>query len=77
PKGLAGDEIPLCGRIMAVADVYDALVADRVYRRGMNHTEAYRIIIDGKNKNFDGRVIDAFEAVHEKLIAAVRMDSTG
>ncbi|MDR2759277.1 MAG: response regulator, partial [Spirochaetaceae bacterium] len=40
PKGLAGDEIPLCGRIMAVADVYDALVADRVYRRGMNHTEA-------------------------------------
>jgi HD-GYP domain-containing protein (c-di-GMP phosphodiesterase class II) len=62
---------------MAVADVYDALVADRVYRRGMNHTEAYRIIIDGKNKNFDGRVIEAFEAVHEKLISTVKTNSVG
>ncbi|MFP3089171.1 response regulator [Treponema sp. TIM-1] len=72
PKGLAGDEIPLCGRIMAVADVYDALVADRVYRRGMNHLEAYRIIIEGKNKNFDGRVIDAFEAIHENLVDSIK-----
>jgi putative two-component system response regulator len=70
PRRLAGDEIPLCGRIMAVADVYDALVADRVYRQGMKHTEAYRIIIDGKDTNFDGRVVEIFEDIHEKLAEA-------
>jgi putative two-component system response regulator len=67
PRGLAGDGIPLCGRIMAVADVYDALVDDRVYRAGMKHTEARRIILDGKNTGFDGRVVDAFDAIHEEL----------
>jgi putative two-component system response regulator len=70
PRGLAGDTIPLCGRIMSVADVYDALVADRVYRRGMKHAEAYRIIIDGKDTIFDGRVVKAFEQIHTDLIAA-------
>jgi putative two-component system response regulator len=69
PRGLAGDEIPLCARIMAVADVYDALVDDRVYRKGMKHLEARCIIIDGKNKSFDGRVVDAFDGIHEELAA--------
>jgi putative two-component system response regulator len=69
PRGLAENEIPLCARIMAVADVYDALVDDRVYRKGMKHIEACRIIIDGKNKNFDGRVVDAFESLHDELAA--------
>jgi putative two-component system response regulator len=72
PRGLEGDEIPLCGRIMSVADVYDALVDDRVYRKGMKHIEACRIIIDGKNKNFDGRVVDAFEVIHEELAAEAK-----
>jgi putative two-component system response regulator len=72
PRGLAGDGIPLCGRIMAVADVYDALVDDRVYRRGMSHAEARRIILDGKNTNFDGRVVDAFEAVQGELAAEAK-----
>jgi putative two-component system response regulator len=72
PRGLAGDGIPLCGRIMAVADVYDALVDDRVYRRGMSHAEACRIIVDGKDKSFDGRIIDAFEEIHGDLAAAAR-----
>jgi putative two-component system response regulator len=67
PRGLAGDGIPLCGRIMAVADVYDALVDDRVYRRGMSHAEACHVIFDGRGKIFDTRIIDAFEAVHEEL----------
>jgi putative two-component system response regulator len=70
PRRLAGDDIPLCGRIMSVADVYDALVDDRVYRRGMSHTEACRIIIDGKGTSFDERVINAFEAVNEELARA-------
>jgi putative two-component system response regulator len=67
PRGLKGDDIPLCGRIMSVADVYDALVDNRVYRRGMSHVEACRIIADGKGTNFDERIIDAFEAIHEEL----------
>jgi HD-GYP domain-containing protein (c-di-GMP phosphodiesterase class II) len=57
---------------MAVADVYDALVDDRVYRRGMKHIEACRIIIDGKDKSFDGRVVDAFEGIHEELAAEAK-----
>jgi putative two-component system response regulator len=67
PNGLAGDDIPLCGRIMAVADVYDALVDDRVYRRGMNHAEAFRIIMDGQGTQFDPRVVEAFEACRHKF----------
>jgi putative two-component system response regulator len=77
PRGLSGDGIPLCGRIMAVADVYDALVDNRVYRRGMSHTEARRIILDGGGKNFDPRVIDAFEAVHTELARAAKKKQTG
>jgi putative two-component system response regulator len=72
PRGLKGDAIPLCGRIMSVADVYDALVDDRVYRRGMSHAEACRIIIDGKGKNFDERVVNAFETIHEELAATAK-----
>jgi putative two-component system response regulator len=75
PRGLAGDEIPLCARLMAVADVYDALVDDRVYRRGMSHVEACRIILDGKNTSFDSRVVEAFEDIHEKLAEAAHKRS--
>jgi putative two-component system response regulator len=77
PRGLEGDGIPLCARIMAVADVYDALVDDRVYRRGMKHIEACRIIIDGKNKNFDGGVVAAFEEIHEELAAEAKKSAGG
>jgi putative two-component system response regulator len=62
PRGLAGNNIPLCGRIMAVADVYDALVDNRVYRRAMNHTEACRILLDGKGAQFDPALIEIFES---------------
>ncbi|MDR0647760.1 MAG: response regulator [Synergistaceae bacterium] len=64
PGGLRGDEIPLCGRIMAVADVYDALVDDRVYRKGMSHEEAFSIIMEGRGTQFDPFIVDAFEACH-------------
>jgi putative two-component system response regulator len=67
PYGLAGAAIPLCGRIMAVADVYDALMDNRIYRRGMTHTDAYRIIIEEKGSHFDPHIVDAFEAIHEEL----------
>jgi putative two-component system response regulator len=69
PYGLDGDAIPLCARLMSIADVYDALVDDRVYRRGMTHSDARAIIADGSGKNFDGRIVDSFlemESVFEK-----------
>jgi HD-GYP domain-containing protein (c-di-GMP phosphodiesterase class II) len=65
PHGLKGDDIPLCSRIMAVADVYDALVADRVYRKAMSRGEARNIIVKGKNTHFDPQVVDAFEVFME------------
>jgi putative two-component system response regulator len=71
PSGIKGDDIPLCSRIMAVADVYDALVADRVYRKAMSHQEACTIIKKQKGNQFDPRIIDVFEAIHEKIATAV------
>ena len=56
PKGLKGEEIPLEARIMAIADVYDALVSKRVYKERMSFEEADRIIMDGMGKHFDKRL---------------------
>jgi putative two-component system response regulator len=67
PKGLAGDDIPLCGRIMAVADVYDALMDNRVYRHSMGQAQAYDIIIGGKGTQFDPCVVDAFKSIRHEL----------
>ncbi len=60
PNGLAGEEIPLGGRLMALADVYDALVTKRVYKEAMTHKEAVTIITEGRGKHFDPEVVDAF-----------------
>ena len=60
PKGLAGTEIPLCARIMAVADVFDAVSAKRCYRDAMPLEECYRIIENGRGTDFDPDIVDAF-----------------
>ena len=60
PRGLTGNEIPLLGRIMAIADVYDALVSDRPYKKGFTHEEAVAIIAGGKEKHFDPVLVDLF-----------------
>ncbi|MDR3200112.1 MAG: response regulator [Spirochaetales bacterium] len=75
PKGMRGDDITLCGRLMAVADVYDALVADRIYRKAMSHEEACKIIVSGKGSHFDPRIVEAFEAIHEELAAEARREN--
>jgi putative two-component system response regulator len=67
PKRLQGYDIPLCARIMALADVYDALVDMRVYKRPMSYQDACRVIISEKNAMFDPKVVEAFEAVQEKF----------
>ncbi|MDR0730628.1 MAG: response regulator [Treponema sp.] len=67
PHGLAGDDIPLCARIMAVANVYDGCITDRVYRRALSHEDACRVILDGKGTWFDPRIVDAFASVRNKF----------
>ena len=67
PQGLKEDAIPLCGRIMAVADVYDALLEDRVYRKGMSHAEAWNIIIEGRGTHFDPRIVESFKNIQDKI----------
>jgi putative two-component system response regulator len=60
PCGLAGDAIPLCARILAVADVYDACTSDRVYRAAMPHDEVVQIIKEGSGSHFDPAIVAAF-----------------
>jgi putative two-component system response regulator len=60
PRKLRGEEIPLCGRIMAVADVYDALTSKRVYKSAYGHEVARSIIVDEAGKQFDPDVVEAF-----------------
>ena len=60
PQGLKGDDIPLPGRLMALADVYDALISKRVYKPPFPHEKAVQIIVEGKNKHFDPAIVDAF-----------------
>jgi len=60
PEGLAGEAIPISARLMAVADVYDALISRRVYKEAMPHEAAVQIIADGRGRHFDPDVVDAF-----------------
>lgn len=60
PEGLSGTKIPLCARIMAVADVFDAVSAKRCYRDAMPLEECYRIIENGRGTDFDPDIVDAF-----------------
>lgn len=60
PQGLRGTQIPLAGRIVAVADAYDAITNDRVYRKARTHDEALKIIARERGGQFDPEVVDAF-----------------
>ncbi|HWA44548.1 MAG TPA: two-component system response regulator [Hypericibacter adhaerens] len=60
PQGLAADAIPISARLMALADVYDALICRRVYKAPMPHERARELIVDGKGRHFDPDVVDAF-----------------
>jgi putative two-component system response regulator len=77
PNGLAGDEIPLCARIVAVADVYDALTSDRVYREAMSHDEAREIIIGGSGSHFDPDVVEAFLELSDTFARVARSLADG
>jgi putative two-component system response regulator len=77
PAGLRGDDIPLCGRIVALADVYDALTSRRVYKDSFKHELARSIITAESNSHFDPDVVDAFlEAEAEFIAIAERFAET-
>ena len=67
PDGLSGRIIPLAGRLMAVADVYDALISSRVYKPPFSHSDATSIILEGKGTHFDPEIIDAYEKTHREF----------
>jgi putative two-component system response regulator len=76
PEGFKGEQIPLSARLMAVADVYDALISRRVYKPAFPHEKAVEIIREGRNKHFDPDITDAFLEIAEEFrqIASVFMD---
>jgi len=69
PNGLAGQDIPLCARIVAVADVYDALTSKRVYKNAFPHQVARGIILQDSNTHFDPQIVKAFVSVENQFIA--------
>lgn len=77
PQGLAGNAIPISARLMAMADVYDALISERVYKKGMSHAQATQLILEGRGKHFDPDIVDAFVALSDVFqgIAARFSDS--
>jgi putative two-component system response regulator len=72
PYGLRGEQIPLCGRIMAVADVYDALTSKRVYKPAYSHDRSVEIICEGSGSHFDPQCVEAFLAIADRFDAIRR-----
>ena len=69
PRGIAGDEIPVSARLMAIADVFDALTSKRVYKEGMAHEKAVQIIAEGRGTQFDPDLVDAFLEIGDEFQA--------
>lgn len=67
PEGIGADDIPISARLMAVADVYDALISRRIYKEGMPHEEACRIIEEGSGSHFDPDIVEAFMQIHQEF----------
>ena len=67
PLGLTGDQIPVSARLMAVADVYDALISKRPYKEAFPHRSAVTMIREGRGSHFDPVMVDAFDRVSEQF----------
>lgn len=67
PEELAGDEIPVSARLMAVADVYDALISSRIYRKGLPHEQVVHILSAGKGSHFDPDIMTAFIELQDQF----------
>jgi len=77
PDGLAGDAIPLSARLMAVADVYDALISRRPYKAPMSHADACAHIVGASGSHFDPKVVQALLATQDALQAIARQWNDG
>ena len=69
PQGLKGDAIPMSARLMAVADVYDALISQRVYKPILPHDRAVQIVFQGRGSHFDPDMVDAFIGIQDEFNA--------
>lgn len=72
PEGLKGDAIPVSARLMALADVFDALSCSRIYKKPCSLDETTRIILEGRGTHFDPDVVDAFKACREQFISVAK-----
>jgi putative two-component system response regulator len=72
PQGRKGEEIPLAGRLMAIADVYDALISRRTYKEPLSHEKAVEIMKQGRGSHFDPDILDAFLDIHEEFYSIAR-----
>ncbi|HVM68488.1 MAG TPA: HD domain-containing phosphohydrolase [Gaiellaceae bacterium] len=77
PRGLAGEAIPLEGRIAAIADVFDALTSDRAYRHAFQPEEAREMMLDGRGAQFDADLLDRFFAAWDEVLAIRRASESG
>lgn len=68
PNKLSGTEIPLSGRLMALADVYDALISERIYKPAFSHDKARDIISEGRGTHFDPDIVDAFLSIELEFV---------
>ncbi len=73
PEGLKGEQIPLPARLMALADVYDALINKRIYKPAFPHAMAVGLIREGKNSHFDPLLVEGFESIHEQFQDIARL----
>lgn len=76
PSGLVGSDIPLQGRLMAIADVYDALISERPYKKPFSHEDAVKIISNGSGTHFDPDLVKVF-LDHEQLFKEIAMNLNG
>ena len=72
PRGLSGTDIPLSARIVAVADVFDALMSKRVYKDAMPLEQVRGILLEGAGEHFDPQLIDAYQQIEDELVGIHR-----
>jgi two-component system, response regulator RpfG len=68
PNGLVGDHIPLCARVVSVADVYDALTSVRPYKKGWSSDQAFEYVATQSGRHFDPRMVEAFQGMKKQVL---------
>ena len=77
PDGLKGDNIPICAQVVAIADCYDALTTDRVYKKALPSEQAFNMILNGECGEFSPRLLECFKNVREDFAALSRAYADG